>query len=289
MNNLVPVVLTNPYIDLVLSVTRENGINSMLSVQSFITKIAFNIDPLFVDEQWNMMNTLTSEELLPVTIEMMKRLNFSKTPNFIKKLSNLFPCTETDASGHYRGDGRNVVIENLSAPNGALKTHGGKRCFKKIQMTKNAYKELIMESQTEAARQVRKYYICLEDLFTKYLLYQRAHEIVTATHHHELLSLENRQLSLKLDCVLKQNEEIIEQNKELKILSETQTQKLDTLSQILYKETDHKVIDVRTNCKKQELIVLQNRNFSEQCEVLRGQHSYVQNQFKRKLNDMDIV
>ena len=92
-----------------------------------------------------------------------------------------------------------------------------------------------------------------------------------------------------MDCVLKQNEEIIEQNKELKILSETQTQKLDTLSQILYKETDHKVIDVRTNCKKQELIVLQNRNFSEQCEVLRGQHSYVQNQFKRKLNDMDIV
>ena len=94
--------------------------------------------------------------------------------------------------------------------------------------------------------------------------------------------------SQSIYCI-KQNEEIIEQNKELKILSETQTQKLDTLSQILYKETDHKVIDVRTNCKKQELIVLQNRNFSEQCEVLRGQHSYVQNQFKRKLNDMDIV
>jgi len=47
-------------------------------------------------------------------------------------------------------------------------------------MTKGAYKQLLMETQTDAARQVRKYYICLEELFVQYLLYQRAYEIVKA-------------------------------------------------------------------------------------------------------------
>ena len=281
MDAVVPSGITNPYTDLVLTVMREHGIDTMLMVQEFITKTQFNIDRMFVDEQWNMMNTQQSDELQILTPEMIQRLNFCRIPNLIKKLSHLFPSVNRDKNGEYSGDGVNVLI-NLVDPIGTTNSNTGKRYPKQVKMTKNAYKELIMETQTESARQVRKYYICLEDLFTKYLLYQRAHEIVNATHQHELLTLENSKLSHKLDCVLKQNDEliirssqIIEQNNELKQLSETQTQKLDTLSQILYKETDHKVIDVRANHKKQEVIVLQSRSNAEQCEVLRGQHSYV--------------
>ena len=146
----------------------------MLSIQLFVSKTQFNIDPLFVDAQWAMINTQRCDELNVLTPEMIKRLSFAKISTLLKQLALLFPCTETDANGHYCGDGRNVVIQNLNAPNGAFKSHGGKRYCKEITMTKSAYKELIMESQTEAARQVRKYYICLEDLFTQYLLYQQA-------------------------------------------------------------------------------------------------------------------
>ena len=131
-----------------------------------------------------------------------------------------------------------------------------------------------MESQTDSARQVRKYYICLEDLFTQYLLYQRAHEIVLSTHRMEILTMENKELSNKLDHVI--------------AISESQSQKLDMLSKILHKETDNKVVDVTDKTKKQELMILQNKTEPTRIEVLRGQVNHL-NQVKRKRNDMEVV
>ena len=58
----------------------------------------------------------------------------------------LFPYV----SNKYRGDGKNVIITtNLKQPNGSFNFHGGKRYHEGLKMTKNAYKELIMESQTD--------------------------------------------------------------------------------------------------------------------------------------------
>ena len=149
-------------------------------------------------------------------------------------------------------------------------------------MTKSAYKELIMESQTEAARQVRKYYICLEDLFTRYLLYQQAYQTVLSTNRFEILSLENKALSDKMDQLLEQN---AQQTRQL----EVQSQKLDVVSRILYKESDHKVLDVKQAQKKQELVVLQNRVDTTQCEIIRGQRNHVNQQLKRKHETMEII
>ena len=69
-------------------------------------------------------------------------------------------------------------------------------------MTKGAYKQLLMETQTDAAKQVRKYYVCLEELFVQYLLYQRAHELVKAERSMEVVITENKQLMVKLDYVI---------------------------------------------------------------------------------------
>ena len=146
-----------------------------------------------------------------------------------------------------------------------------------------------METQPDSAKQVRKYYICLEELFVQYLLYQRAYEFVQAQVQMNVLTSENNQMSQQLGFVIQQNNEIIEQNKELKLLSEAQTEKLDMMSQILYNETNHKVVDVHTERKKQELVVLQNRNDPEQCEVLRGQRNHVIQQLKRKNDTMQVV
>ena len=89
--------------------------------------------------------------------------------------------------------------------------------------TLETYKELIMESQAEAARQVRKYYICLEDLFTQYLLYQQAYQTVLSTNRFEILTIENKELSNKLDQLIVQNET---QSQTLVV----QTQQLETQS-----------------------------------------------------------
>lgn len=60
-------------------------------------------------------------------------------------------------------------------------------------------------------------------------------------------------------------------------------------SNLLLKETDNKVIDVEEKQKKQELVVLRNKNEPTQIEVLRGQLNHVNQQLKRKRNDMEVV
>ena len=55
------------------------------------------------------------------------------------------------------------------------------------------------------------------------------------------------------------------------------------------RETDNKVIDVEEKHKKQELVVLQNKNEPTQIEVLRGQMNHVNQQLKRKINDIEVV
>ena len=62
-----------------------------------------------------------------------------------------------------------------------------------------------METQTDAAKQVRKYYICLEELFVQYLLYQRAYELTKAETNLTAVVTENKFLSGKLDIVIAQN------------------------------------------------------------------------------------
>ena len=78
--------IVNPYMVFAQESFQEN-FGRMLSIQSFVSKTQFNIDPLFVDEQWAMMNTQRSDELNVLTAEMIKRLNFSTVSKLIKKLS----------------------------------------------------------------------------------------------------------------------------------------------------------------------------------------------------------
>ena len=77
----------NEYMDLVKTQVSED----MLDIKGFVTAINLNIDPLIIDEQWNMLNTRSPNELIVLTQEMLKRLNFSKIKNLIRKLEQLFP------------------------------------------------------------------------------------------------------------------------------------------------------------------------------------------------------
>ena len=274
----------NEYSELVKTQTSEE----MLDIKGFVTATNFNIDPLIIDEQWNMMNTRRPDELIVLTPQMLQRLNFLKTPNLIKKLEQLFPAS-CGEKNEYWGDGVNVSIILLAPSKGSRNTHGGTRTFKQISMTKGAYKQLLMETQTDSAKQVRKYYICLEELFVQYLLYQRAYELSKAERSLKAVVTENKVLSNKLDYVIEQNKEqknylenVIKQNEGL-------SKKLDTLSQILYKESNNKVLDVESAQKKQELVVLQKKDDPQSCIVLRGQKSHLNMQMKRSQEQMHIV
>ena len=282
----------NQYIDIVKTRITEE----MMDIKSFVTVINYDIDPLFVDEQWAMLNSRRPDELIPLSQPMLSRLNFSRTSTLITKLQQLFPALRTE-NNEYWGDGNNVRITIICAGVAAQnkKVRRG-RNSKQINMTKGAYKQLLMETQTDAARSVRKYYICLEELFVQYLLYQRAYEVTKSQLQVNFLTKENNNLSTKLDIVIAQNNGLAEQNNGLAEQNtglskqlDIQNQKLDTLAQILYKESDNKVLGVQKSHKKQELVVLCNKTDRDRCEVLRGQRYHVQSTLKRKQNEMDVV
>ena len=273
----------NMYTDLV----KEHISEDMMNIKEFIKVTNYNIDPLIVDEQWAILNTRRPDEMIALTQQMLQRLNFCRTPTLIKKLEQLFPAPRGE-NNEYWGDSVNVSI-NRDVPDGTVSSIHGGHLKKQVKMTKGAYKQLVMETQTEAAKLVRKYYICLEELFVQYLMYQRAYEVMKSQMSVTLLTNENTNLSTKLDIVIHQNENMAHQLEIQTQQMQIQTQKLDLLSKILYKESDDKVLDVTSSHKKQELVVLRNKTDPDKCEVLRGQCNHVQSQLKRKQDNMEVI
>jgi hypothetical protein len=274
----------NPYLNLE---RQRPFLSDVLDINSFIKETNYDIDPLFVDEQWSIMNVISPFQLIKLSQDMLDRLNFCRTSALIKKLEQLFPSPR-GANNEYWGDGVNVSIVFAATIGVAKKGRGGHNS-KEIKLTKGAYKELLMETQTDAARKVRKYYICLEELFIQYLLYQRAHQIVKSERQMECMEIENKDLSMKMDLVIAQNNEVIAQNNEVLEQNKIQQQKLDMLAKLMYKESDDKVMDVKSAQKKQELVLLQSKEDPNMCEVLRGQKTHVNYQLKRKQDQMEFV
>ena len=91
----------------------------------------------------------------------------------------------------------------------------------------------------------------------------------------ECMELENRELLMKMDLIIAQNYEVLKQNK-------IWQQKLDMLGKIMYKESDDKVMNVESEQKKQELVILQSKQDPRSCKVLHGQKMHVNAQLKRK-------
>ena len=58
---------------------------------------------------------------------------------------------------------------------------------------------------------------------------------------------------------------------------------------ILYNESNSKVLDVKNTQKKQELVILRNKQDPNKCEVLRGQLTHVKSQLKRKKEHMEVI
>ena len=70
----------NRYMDLV----KTQRSMDMLSIKDFVKVSNYNIDPLILDEQWNMLNVRRSDEFITLTPQMIQRLNFSKIPNLFQ-------------------------------------------------------------------------------------------------------------------------------------------------------------------------------------------------------------
>ena len=74
--------MENRYTDLVNKQHSED----MLDIKGFVKATDYDIDPLIIDEQWNMLNARRPDELIVLNEQMIKRLNFCIIPTLIKKL-----------------------------------------------------------------------------------------------------------------------------------------------------------------------------------------------------------
>jgi Protein of unknown function (DUF3627) len=268
------------YIDMAKTTTIQSS--KMMDVIEFVDYTKYDINKMFVNHHWSMMTSMSKGTLIELNSEMLQHLDFSKTANLIQKLETLYPgCPEERARlGGYFGDHVNVHIE--------LEQHT-RNPKKRIFMTGPAYKELLLDTNTPAAKQAKKYLVHLEVLFARYMMYQRAFQIVYDSRKQELLQLQNNQLMI-------QNEELLSKvSKQTQILehvvhqNDIQQQKLDTMAQLLHRESSQKVIAPSNEKKKQQLVVLQSRSDEKVFQIIRGQNAHVQRMKKQKMDEMDEV
>ena len=172
--------------------------------------------------------------------------------------------------------------------------HGGaglnKQC---IWIRMRALEHFIIMANTCNSFLIREYFLDLKHILTEYNMYQTVYRAkydlclkdttIGALRNdiHTLIEKSEVQ-SMQLEV---QSQQLEVQSQQLKI----QSSKMEMLSNILMKETDNKVLDVNETKKKQELVVLRNKNEPTRIEVLRGQTYHVNQQLKRKINDMEVV
>ena len=208
------------------------------------------------------------------------------------------------------------VIQKLGVRFGTPSSHAqhGGQNKQSLWIRMRALEHFIIMANTCNSFLIREYFLDLKRIMTEYNMYQMVyrakHElcikdstigelrndihtlIKKSDYHINQIEAQTQQLTVQTQEINMQRQQLNMQSEQLNVQTQqlnVQSQKLEMLSNILMKETDNKVIDVNEKLKKQELVVLRSKNEPTQIEVLRGQLNHVNNQLKRKRNDMEVV
>ena len=169
-----------------------------------------------------------------------------------------------------------------------------------IWIRMRALEHFVIMANTCNSMMIREYFLDLKRIMTEYNMYQAVYRstlalcikdtridelIVKMDQQNTKIDVQTEQLSMQTEQLSMQTEQLSMQTEQLSL----QAQKLDMLARILHKETDNKVVDVQEKQKQQGLVVLRNKTEPTKIEVLRGQKAHVNQQLKRKGNDMEVV
>ena len=225
---------------------------------------------LFMEKKDRNGNVKNDASNMPKMID--KRTDFNNAIKCLRNTAGFIEGTSTDdPNAHF-------VIEKLVHLGKCTSRYGGHN-KQTLWIRMRALEHFVIMANTSNSFMIREFFVDLKRIMIEFNMYQTVYNAKvelcikdTAIGH----------LNEKLDHVIEQNGTLMKQN-------EIQSQKLDVLSQLLYKETDDKVMDLCTKQKKQELVVLCDKTNPNSCEVLRGQVVYLKNQLKRKQNEMEVV
>ena len=201
----------------------------------------------------------------------------------IRCLRNMEGFRESDSFDDNKVDYVIKKAARLKSSAGLVHKGGSGLNKQEIWIRKRMLEHLVIMANTRNSRMIREYFLDLKRIMIEYVMYQTVYR-----SKYELSVKDSMIGDLRNDIqTLIKNSEL--QTKQLHEKLDNQSQKLDIMSQILYKETENKVLDVTEKYKKQELVVLRKKMEPNQIEVLRGQVNHVNQALKRKQNDMEVV
>jgi hypothetical protein len=191
----------------------------MLTVMEYIKAVDYPINAFMIDRFYH---TLGNDQLIYLDDELIQWVGYdAKTAknrkiNFMRLLQN-----NTLGVDYYEYDNAEYkkfitsleVLASISNiyPDTTLFDGRGKATIKHLLLTPNCFRNILMQINTPKARQVRSYYITIEQLFKDYIEYQTEFKQI----QQGILLQKNEQLRLKAE----ETTEIIKQELESKQLA----------------------------------------------------------------------
>ena len=169
----------------------------MLSIQEFIKDNNYNIDSLYIDKFWE---SISNDKWIYINDNMLEWIGYSNTDiynakkNYIKLLNNHF-INNQDYKHINNNEFKLISIELMSSIEiNSLNSHNK---TKHIILSANCFRESLMLIQTNKAKEIRKYYIKIEELFKDYLKYQTNFQKLENEKNLQLLNKTKNELDEK--------------------------------------------------------------------------------------------
>lgn len=139
----------------------------LLNIYEFIDTFSYDIDKLYVDKFWNSLNM---NDCIPVDYDMLRWMGYSQSRERENKRSYLELLNSNFSKGKdfEEGCGESTTNRGVTpAP---------------IMVSSRTFKKSLMMIRTQRAREIRDYYLLIEEIFLDYTRYTQ----LIGSHNHQI-------------------------------------------------------------------------------------------------------
>jgi len=188
-----------------------------LSINDFIIETNTNIEKLYIDEFWN---SIENDEMILLTDKIMRWLSDAEDIQNVR--NNIKICIENNKIQYKKLKYNNinepfVITKGLNFENNEVKNLK-KRTF--ISLTGEDFKILCMAINTEKSKKIRDYYIAIDDIFKKYVFYQKICDKIKISINENII----KQKELEYKNMVDENNEKDIKIKSLEVANKTTLQ-----------------------------------------------------------------
>lgn len=210
----------------------------MLSINSFIDKMNYDIDKFYINKYWHNLNDdypLLIDDFLIKSIGFNSEKEYDRKRDFIRLLKTNNIQYQDYTYNEYIEMVEEINIKEEVYPIPEKTKNISFRKF--ILMNVEDFKQAAMLCNTNQGKLIRKYYIKLEKIIKEYSYYQMLYEktgrfktkqlLLKISEQNNQLIEQNKAQNIKIDTLLKQNEDSKQERKILQDGIEVIDKKLD--------------------------------------------------------------